>query len=510
MVQLRDRASQLVKHLNNEDVNCPGGMAKIFQVLEKSPLVRQLDKHRIDQHRKKLMNLTRYPNESLESYVTRGSIYRNQLVSLGNSLEMGEKFYVGHLLDHARLSRKDKVLIRTRAGEESEENVTNAMIELSPELEGESGCPIGQSEPTLAGINGEEHLVQWEMAFNSRKNNYRGAFAAENLDAVSEGAVDEGMSLCGEAGEESFDEDAPPELVEAEKEAFALQFRAKQRMAEVRKMHNFYKKQDPDQRRRQLAEKMKNTHCHNCGELGHWSRECPKAKGQNGQQTLVAGHWKESRAKLRASDGLQSQRDAQPLQSVSEEAEWDLLASLCSVSVSDSKCGAGESYMTLTAGVQAMGNEDRVFGSDHHGVLWCMDELASAVILDLGCMRSVCGVKWANQPISKWKEEKRWLRVEAEDETFRFGNGQTLKSRFSIQFVATFAQKPVVLMFSVVDCACPPLLSRPACTQLGAVFDCTSHTLSSRRLHVKAYGMRQSQGGHYIMNIDHAAGGRNF
>ena len=38
--------------------------------------------------------------------------------------------------------------------------------------------------------------------------------------------------------------------------------------------------------------------------------------------------------------------------------------------------------------------------------------------------------------------------------------------------------------------------------QLGAVFDCTSHTLSSRRLKVKAYGMRQSQGGHYIMNIE--------
>jgi len=500
MVQLRDRASQLVKHLNNEDVNCPGGMARIFQVLEKSPLVRQLDKHRIDQHRKKLMNLTRYPHESLESYVTRGSIYRSQLVSLDNSLEMGEKFYVGHLLDHARLSRKDRVFIRTRAGVESEENVTNAMIELSAELEGESGCPIGQSEPNLAGVNGDEHLVQRESSFNHRKNNYRGALAAENLDAVSEGGMEDTLSLCGEPGEESFDEDAPPELVEAEKEAFALQFRAKQRMAEVKKMRNFYKKQDPEQRRRQLAEKMKNTHCHNCGELGHWSRECPKSKAQNGQQTLVAGHWKKSRTKTRGDDGLQSQRDAKPCLSVSEEAEWDLLASLCSVS--NPKLGAGESYMALTAGLQTWDRADRVFGADHHGVLWCMDELASAVILDLGCMRSVCGVKWANQLIRKWKDEKRWLRVESEEETFRFGNGQTLKSRFNIQFVATFAQKPVALMFSVVDGECPPLLSRPACTQLGAVFDCTSHTLSSRRLKVKAYGMRQSQGGHYLMNIE--------
>ena len=40
MVQLRDRAAQLVKHLNNSDVNKAGGMQKIFDVLEKSPLVK--------------------------------------------------------------------------------------------------------------------------------------------------------------------------------------------------------------------------------------------------------------------------------------------------------------------------------------------------------------------------------------------------------------------------------------------------------------------------------------
>eukprot|EP00913_Durusdinium_trenchii_P029093 g27278.t1 len=57
MVQLRDRAAQLVKHLNNSDVNRVGGKERIFEVLEKSPLVRQLDKHRIDQQRKKLMAL---------------------------------------------------------------------------------------------------------------------------------------------------------------------------------------------------------------------------------------------------------------------------------------------------------------------------------------------------------------------------------------------------------------------------------------------------------------------
>ena len=73
MVQLRDRAGQLVRHLNNEDVNGANGMAKIFEVLERSPIVKQLDKHRIDQHRKRLMSLGRLAGESLESYITRGN-----------------------------------------------------------------------------------------------------------------------------------------------------------------------------------------------------------------------------------------------------------------------------------------------------------------------------------------------------------------------------------------------------------------------------------------------------
>lgn len=48
MVQLRDRAGQLVHHLSNEDVNKPGGMEIVMSALEKSPLIRQLDKHKIE------------------------------------------------------------------------------------------------------------------------------------------------------------------------------------------------------------------------------------------------------------------------------------------------------------------------------------------------------------------------------------------------------------------------------------------------------------------------------
>ena len=210
MVQLRDRATQLVKHLNNEDVNKPGGMQKIFDVLERSPLVKQLDKHRIDQQRKRLMALTRYAGESLESYITRGSIYRAQLLGLDSTLEMGERFYVGHLLDHARLSRRDKVLVRARAGDESEEAITNALVELASELEGEHGFPIGASEPNSAGANGDEWLVQRGSTGGLHAGRRGGARQALAAEVASEFGEEETTQAEPEPGEDSVDEDAPP------------------------------------------------------------------------------------------------------------------------------------------------------------------------------------------------------------------------------------------------------------------------------------------------------------
>ena len=89
MVQLRDRAGQLAHHLTSTDVNKANGMQVIMQELEKSPTIPQLDRHKVDQHRKRLLQLKRYPNESMESHVTRGNIYKTQLQALDSAMAWG-------------------------------------------------------------------------------------------------------------------------------------------------------------------------------------------------------------------------------------------------------------------------------------------------------------------------------------------------------------------------------------------------------------------------------------
>ena len=71
-------------------------------------------------HRKRLLALSRLPGKSLESYITMAGLYRDQLESLDASLSMGECFFVGHLLAHPSLTRRDKAMIKTHAVNQDE------------------------------------------------------------------------------------------------------------------------------------------------------------------------------------------------------------------------------------------------------------------------------------------------------------------------------------------------------------------------------------------------------
>ena len=134
-------------------------------------------------------------------------------------------------------------------------------------------------------------------------------------------------------------------------------------------------------------------------------------------------------------------------------------------------------------------------------VCWSLRELAFKVILDIGCMRSVAGVHWASALIKRWQAEGRWFRVTPEVETFKFGDGEVLKSRYRLSFVGSFGAKPVVYGFSIVDGVCPPLFSRAGCTQVGVVIDCEHHTVGARKLGIKSYGLCLDSG-HYTMPVD--------
>ena len=120
MQQMKERAGKIVNHLSVEDVSGQNGVELIKTEMEKSPIIRLLEHKEVDKKRQKFMRLSRCPHESLESYINRASIKRHENDQC-QTYKVGSRFYLGHLMDGARLSRKDQALVRTTIGGLNEE-----------------------------------------------------------------------------------------------------------------------------------------------------------------------------------------------------------------------------------------------------------------------------------------------------------------------------------------------------------------------------------------------------
>ena len=156
-------------------------------------------------------------------------------------------------------------MIKTKAGDMSDEG--KVVIELASELDGENGFPVGQSEPNLAK-NGEEWLLQREyrgrvVSGQPGGKGARSVFVAEMDEIPGEDGED-----LAEGREDGSGEPGPPELVYLEHEAFGTQYKARQKIAEVRKLRQYYQKPDTEEKKRWLSEQMKKNPCHACGQYG--------------------------------------------------------------------------------------------------------------------------------------------------------------------------------------------------------------------------------------------------
>ena len=161
MQQLRERAAKIVQHLSVDEVSGADGIEVIKKTIESSPIIKILDQKTVDRRRQKFLRLQRLPQESIdhESFLNRAEIYRRENQS-SPEYQVGAKFYIGHLLDAARFTKRDLALIKAASGGslEDEDAVTTSMIDLSDQLEGQPGCPIGRGEPLLD--QEDKYLVQ--------------------------------------------------------------------------------------------------------------------------------------------------------------------------------------------------------------------------------------------------------------------------------------------------------------------------------------------------------------
>ena len=549
MQQLRERAANIVQHLSVEQVAASNGVELIRQTMEKSPIIKLLDQKRVDQRRKKFMRLSRLPQESIESFINRAEIYRRENQS-SPAYQVGSQFYVGHLLDAAKLTKRDHALVKAACGGtvEDEDLVTNALIDLADQLEGLPGCAIGKGEPTMD--QEDKYLVQKggvalsstmssssstassapsggkrRKKFFGRRRFRDALMAILEDDDMGEDDIAEEDPMGEPLGEESMDEDeedmtsfaggahntlevgaapssqgssssttsgvsngsSPNDLAMAE--IYAQEYKARNRVRESKKMRQYFQKEgngmnsgnsrDREQVRRWVKEQQKTEPCFICRQLGHWSQECPYR----------------NKAPVHASNVTFPVTDAQ------SEGDWAYLIGCAESDARYKERPLQQRQIQPSCNFMVETPKE----CHQHEIYWSLSELSDKMILDLGCMKTVAGTTWINPVVQKWKQHGHYVRVVPESESFRFGDGHVNRSRFAVILHVSIAGIPCLLRISVVAGDCPPLLSKPVCSELGLVVDTSKHTISSTRHGVKAFGMSQSKGGHYTLKIDDLA-----
>ena len=536
MQQLRERAAKIVQHLTVQEVAAEHGIDLIRQTMEKSPIIKILDTKKVDKRRQKFMRLGRLSGESIESFLNRAEIYRRENQS-SPDYTVGSKFYVGHLLDAAKLTKRDLALIKAAAGGslEHEEPVTLALLDLAEQLEGLPHFPIGRGEALLD--NEDKYLVQKGGGASPSTLSSNPAMSPpptsggprrrrflnrkrfrEALVAIMEGDDDDDnnqeaeeiFAALNEAGEDSLEEDeenlenhsstgnSSSGASEAGEtpllEIYAQEYKARNKVRELRKMRQYFTKdkagsQQPEHVKQWVKKQQETDPCFLCGKLGHWSQECPLRK----------------KTPIHASNVVYSANVAfqgrEPQQVAADE--WELLASYAQ---RPTRAAEHRVYMVHRESGLMQPPGQPPLQAAPHDLYWTMDELGSKIIVDLGCMRTVAGTTWVNALVRELEGQGRFIKVVKESESFRFGDGHISKSHYGIVVEVALASLHCMLRISVVSGNCPPLLSKSVCSRLGFMIDTEQHMISSKKLRVRPYGLEQTLtpagvGGHYIMPL---------
>ena len=126
-------------------------------------------------------------------------------------------------------------------------------------------------------------------------------------------------------------------------------------------------------------------------------------------------------------------------------------------------------------------------------------ETIGAMILDLGCSKTVCGVKWFETFLETLSDVKR-RRIVFEKSTsyFRFGDGRRMASIKLAVIPCVLAGKNINIRTDIVECNIPLLLSKASMKKAGMVIDTNTDTVLVFGKEVK---LSTTSIGHYKLSI---------
>ena len=482
---LKGRASVIVRHLKIDEVSKPGGLEKVFQALEASPMIKELDGQRGEKAQREFLRCRRHAGESMESFIMRVQAQRAVMEEEDSNFCVGDRFLVGYILDHAELTLKDRVMVLAAAQNQmSSEHVFPALRRMGPFLQGT--IPIGKGvidspllpelQPDYGASSGK---ATEKEAVRKGWQNYKAHVAVE--DGGYSGDEQEGTADVAGA-----DELIPEELEAATHAALAAYSTSQAKLKAIKQARGYFRRTEPTSqpdRKDRLKKLMQENPCRGCGAYGHWSKdpECPKnAKGAPAMASTSSSTCSPAQVSPDAvAEHAAMSAVLEQIMKDQRQASRVYMAAVCSSSCGDEK---SKEFTTL------VNNTDEL--------------LTSRMVVDLGCLRTVAGTKWVLAEIKRCQQQGRYFEVRPTMDYFRFGDGERRPSRFRVFMEVGFHGHVGLLAINAVEYPCPPLLSKGVCFALGLHLDCGSGRYDLTKLGVRSQQFDSSVEGHYVIAID--------
>ena len=513
---LQGEAEQELEHTPIDEIHCDDGVSKILHAL-KGPMEQKL----VYQKRRYLHefeNLRRYAGETMRQYINRFRRSQRCLRAIGVdvSLTYDDESMGARLLDRSGLSQEAQRLILV--GTQQRLNfdlIVDTMLLQYPEFRG--APPVIGKDGAVASkgaSKGARSTSSSTSSFSSSSSqpstassSYRGSnpnssgkghprrqvhLTATNAAADTEPADEEFMDTIEEEPndvEQDANDQAPDDQVDEEQaededcdvnDLLQVLTLTAKRLSNQTLGRKFTNRPKPGQKSKLTPEDKPTTHCSVCGGVGHWYKdpECPRNGGSGGPAASSSG--KKGAAKGAGSKGSSTHKvgiihhDHGSLE-IHEAPEDD--------------------YGNLFA-VQMVGHNRFLVNEVNFNAT---DLFKGFMIIDTGCQRNCCGQAWLDSHLHVLKQHGLVPKMVKQHDEFQFGKGEPSVATDKAYLPSALLGVPLLLGTSVLPDQVPFLASNSCLTQLGAVINLVTDTVSFVRLGIETKLHRL--GGHLAVNI---------
>eukprot|EP00435_Cladocopium_sp_Y103_P029768 s480_g7.t1 len=457
MTLLSGKALECVEHMDMTEYQCEGGDLAIWKLLDaRFPSKDKSDE--LGELLTEVFQLRVIEGETVKTWVARTAELFDRL-SRKTQVNFPEEARGWLTLHRAGLSDEQKAVILARAqGSLKREEISRSMRSCFPDMilsrKRTTGAALVEEAESLA-----VDFVDDEVEFN-------------DVDSLLAEHLPEGTS------EDVFSEKDVAEIL-------AVSWREKrQELAKLQRARKFEKATESRKAFRvEIEELKKRTRCHRCGKPGHWSKECRMPRSSPG---------KKDESKPASSSGaalVQAEPAASDQPEVHFVASVQTLNSLCDQVqqlVNERRRGAA---ISAGDGISSLVSEVLLVSSPGYGVL------------DSGCGKTIIGEETLAGFMQLWSHQGAVLPSKDEEENhFRFGNGQSEVSRYSIKLPVHIAGRAGLIKAAIVKGSAPLLISRAALQTLKASinFGDDSLTIFDEQLRVP---LQVNAAGQYVLDL---------